>query len=57
MISKISKLAIHDIQHIATWTDEAITAAVKGDERRIERIGDEIPELLAGFPIPGVSAV
>jgi glycine hydroxymethyltransferase len=50
-------LDIHDIQHLAVWMDEAITVAAKGDGRRIERIVGEVRELLAGFPIPGVSAV
>ena len=57
MISKIPTLDIHDIQHLAVWMDEAITVAAKGDGRRIERIVGEVRELLAGFPIPGVSAV
>jgi len=38
---------------VATWMDEAITAAAKDDEAAIERIAGEVRELLAGFPMPG----
>jgi glycine hydroxymethyltransferase len=38
---------------IATWMDEAISAAVKDDEAAIERIAGEVRDLLAGFPMPG----
>jgi glycine hydroxymethyltransferase len=38
---------------IAAWMDEAVTAALKEDERSIERIAAEVRGLLAAFPIPG----
>jgi len=38
---------------VATWMDEAITAAAKDVEAAIERIAGEVRELLAGFPMPG----
>jgi glycine hydroxymethyltransferase len=38
---------------IATWIDEAVTAALKDDEQTIERIAAEVRELLAGFPMAG----
>jgi len=41
---------------IATWMDEAITAAAKDDETVIERIAAEVREFLAPYPIPGWSA-
>ncbi len=38
---------------VAAWMDEAITAAVKDDGPAIARIGGEVHDLLAGFPMPG----
>ena len=38
---------------IATWIDEAITAAAKEDEAALDRIAHEIRDLLAAFPVPG----
>ena len=38
---------------IAAWMDEAITAAVKDDERTIERIAGEVRDMLAAFPMAG----
>jgi glycine hydroxymethyltransferase len=38
---------------IAAWMDEAITAAVKDDERAIERIAGEVRDMLAAFPMAG----
>jgi predicted phosphoribosyltransferase len=37
---------------IARWLDEGVTAAGRGDEATIERIGAKVLELAAGFPIP-----
>jgi len=37
--------------------DEAIAAAIKEDEAAIERIAGEVADLLAGFPMPGWSAL
>jgi len=45
----------HMVQ-IAGWMDEAIIAAAKDDEEVIERIAQEVKELLAGFPMEGWSA-
>jgi glycine hydroxymethyltransferase len=42
---------------VASWMDEAITAATKDDEAVIERIAGEVRELLEGFPMPGWAAV
>jgi glycine hydroxymethyltransferase len=38
---------------IAAWMDEAISAAVKDDERAIERIAGEVRDMLAAFPMAG----
>jgi glycine hydroxymethyltransferase len=38
---------------IATWIDEAVSAALKDDEPAIERIAADVRELLAGFPMAG----
>jgi len=35
--------------------DEAVSAAVKEDEKVIERIAGEVRELLSGFPMDGWS--
>jgi glycine hydroxymethyltransferase len=41
---------------IAAWMDDAITAAAKEDETTIERIGVEVREFLAAFPMSGWAA-
>jgi len=41
---------------IAAWMDDAITAAAKEDEAALDRIADEVRDLLAAFPMPGWSA-
>jgi glycine hydroxymethyltransferase len=38
---------------VATWIDEAVSAAVKDDEAALDRIAGEVRELLTGFPMPG----
>jgi glycine hydroxymethyltransferase len=38
---------------IARWIDEGVEAAGRGNEAAIERIGAEVRELTAAFPIPG----
>jgi glycine hydroxymethyltransferase len=38
---------------IARWIDEGVDAAGRDDEAAIERIGGEVRELTAAFPIPG----
>jgi glycine hydroxymethyltransferase len=38
---------------IAAWMDEAISAAVKDDERAIERMAGEVRDMLAAFPMAG----
>jgi glycine hydroxymethyltransferase len=44
------------MDQVASWMDEVITAAAKGDEEPIERIAGQISELLAGYPMPGWTA-
>ena len=43
----------NEMRLIARWIDEGVTAAGQGDEATIERIGAEVRELAAAFPIPG----
>jgi glycine hydroxymethyltransferase len=38
---------------IATWIDEAVSAAVKDDEATLDRIAGDVRALMAGFPMPG----
>jgi glycine hydroxymethyltransferase len=38
---------------VATWIDEAVSAAVKDDEAALDRIAGEVRDLLTGFPMPG----
>jgi glycine hydroxymethyltransferase len=40
---------------LATWMDEAITAATKDDDATLDRIASDIRDLLSAFPIPGWS--
>jgi glycine hydroxymethyltransferase len=40
---------------VAAWMDETVTAALKEDERAIERIAGEVRDLLAAFPMAGWS--
>jgi glycine hydroxymethyltransferase len=40
---------------LASWMDEAITAAAKDDDAVPDRIAAEIRDLLSGYPIPGWS--
>jgi glycine hydroxymethyltransferase len=44
------------MSQIATWMDEAITAAAKDDDEVIERVASEVRDLLAGYPMPGWAA-
>ncbi len=46
-------LTLEHMPRIASWMDEAITAAIKDDEPSIERIAGEIRELLRDFPMAG----
>ncbi len=38
---------------LAGWTGQAITAAVKADERALAAIAAQVRELLVGVPMPG----
>ncbi|HYN95031.1 MAG TPA: serine hydroxymethyltransferase [Pilimelia sp.] len=40
---------------VATWLDDAVTAAVKDDEPALERIAGEVRDLLSAYPMPGWS--
>jgi glycine hydroxymethyltransferase len=41
---------------LASWMDEAITAAAKDDDAPLGRIAAEVRDLLSAYPIPGWSA-
>jgi glycine hydroxymethyltransferase len=41
---------------VAAWIDEAVDAAVKDDERSLDRIAAEVRDMLAAYPIPGWAA-
>jgi len=38
---------------IATWIDAGVEAVRRGDEQALDRIGGEVRELAAAFPVPG----
>jgi glycine hydroxymethyltransferase len=40
---------------VATWIDEAVTAAIKEDEAALEHIAGEVRALLSAYPMPGWS--
>ena len=40
---------------LATWMDEAITAASKDDDEVLDRVAGEVRDLLSAYPIPGWS--
>lgn len=42
-----------EMELIAGWINEGVDAAGRGDEATIERIGKQVRELSAAFPIPG----
>ena len=42
-----------EMQLIAGWINEGVDAAGREDEATIQRIGEEVNELTAAFPIPG----
>ncbi len=46
-------LAPEHMPQVASWMDEAISAAKKDDEATIDRIAASVRELLAAFPMPG----
>ncbi len=45
-------MAEPEMESIARWIDEGVDAARSGSEHEIERVGQEVRELAAGFPIP-----
>ena len=42
-----------EMELIAAWIDDGVAAAGRGDEATLERIGGEVRELAAAFPVPG----
>jgi glycine hydroxymethyltransferase len=52
-------MGLREMQQIATWMDEVVTAVAKGDEDAMaateERVAAEVRELTAGFPAPGLA--
>jgi glycine hydroxymethyltransferase len=43
-----------EMRAIAAWIESVTEAVARGDEDVVERIADEVSELAAAFPIPGV---
>ena len=46
-------LTPEQMPQVAAWIDEAVSAAIKDDEAVLDRIAQEVRELLAGYPMPG----
>ena len=46
-----------EMELIARWIDEGVEAVRREDEGEIERIGREVRELAAAFPIPTAPAL
>jgi glycine hydroxymethyltransferase len=46
-------LGVEQMSQVADWIDRAVQAAVAGDEPTIEKVAEEVRELLAGYPMPG----
>jgi len=44
-----------EMERIAAWIDTGIAAARREDEATIERVADEVREMTARFPVPGVA--
>ena len=42
-----------DMERVAAWIDAAVEATKGGDEEAVTRVGDEVREFAAGFPMPG----
>ncbi|MGQ0625898.1 MAG: serine hydroxymethyltransferase [Sporichthyaceae bacterium] len=43
-----------EMDQVAAWFDEVVTAAAKGDEATVERVHKEVLALTAAFPAPGL---
>jgi glycine hydroxymethyltransferase len=46
-------LGVEQMSQVADWIDRAVQAAVTGDEPAIEKVAEEVRELLSGYPMPG----
>jgi glycine/serine hydroxymethyltransferase len=42
-----------EMERIAQWIDEGVSASARDEEATIERIADEVREVASAFPIPG----
>jgi glycine hydroxymethyltransferase len=47
-------LGVAQMDQLAAWIDDALSAARKDDEAALEAIAGEVRDLLAGYPMPGV---
>jgi glycine hydroxymethyltransferase len=47
-------LGTAEMARLAAWIDEVVGATARGDEESISRVGAEVRELAASYPIPGV---
>lgn len=43
-----------DMHYLAAWIDQAVEAAKRDDEETIRRIRNEVHELVAQYPVPGL---
>jgi glycine hydroxymethyltransferase len=42
------------MEAVAGWIDQVVEAERQGDEAAVEKIGAEVRELCARFPMPGL---
>src|SRR4051794_20818496 len=45
-----------DMDRVAGWIDAVVAAEAAGDEAAVEKVGAEVREFTAGFPVPGLPA-
>jgi glycine hydroxymethyltransferase len=45
-----------DMDRVAGWIDAVVAAEAAGDESAVEKVGAEVREFTAQFPVPGMSA-
>ena len=43
-----------DMDRVAGWIDAVVAAEAAGDESAVEKVGAEVREFTAGFPVPGM---
>ncbi|MDQ1715110.1 MAG: glycine hydroxymethyltransferase, partial [Frankiaceae bacterium] len=48
-------MGVDEMRQIGRWIDEVVTAAGKGDEESITKIGAEVRSVTSAFPAPGIT--